>query len=136
MKLARFKTIFLGLAILAAVVGLSSLLVSSMLTRGAVFAQLAQENEAAELFGDASQRTLIGSPQTFLPLAPQAFFEGTGDEGARLLNDSYLRQNNIYPIQVKTVEFLRNLTVLVCAVGGVLMLLLWQFASRQRVLKT
>jgi hypothetical protein len=129
MKLARFKTVFLVLAILAGVVGLGSFLTSSLLTRDAVFAQLAQKNEAAELFGDGG-KTLIGSPQNFLALAPQAFFEGTGEAGAKLLNDTYLRENNIYPIQVKTVEFFRNLIVLVCLVGGGLMLVLWRFASR------
>jgi hypothetical protein len=130
MKLARFKTVFLVLAVLAGVVGLGSVLAASLLTRNAVYAQLAQKNEAAELFGDTSQKTLIGSPQTFLALDPQAFFEGTGENGAKLLNDLYLKENNIYPIQVKTVEFFRNLTVLVCVVGGALMLLLWQLARR------
>jgi hypothetical protein len=130
MKLRRFKTVFLGLAILAGVVGLGSVLTSSLLTRGAVYAQLALKNEAAELFGDSSPKTLIGSPQNFLALAPQAFFEGTGENGAKLLNDSYLKENNIYPIQVKTVEFFRNVIVLVCAVGGALMLILWQLARR------
>jgi hypothetical protein len=130
MKLTRFKTVFLGLALMAGVVGLGSVLTSSLLTRNAVYAQLALKNEAAELFGDNSQKTLIGSPQVFLALAPQAFFEGTGENGAKLLNDSYLKQNNIYPIQVKTVEFVRNVIVLVCAVGGALMLGLWQLARR------
>ncbi|MFN3267154.1 MAG: hypothetical protein ACK41E_10000 [Deinococcales bacterium] len=135
MKLVRFKTVFLALAILAAVVGLGSLLVSSILTRGAVFAQLAQENEAAELFGDTSQKILIGSPQNFLALAPEAFFEGKGDQDARLINSDYLRENNIYPIQVKTVEFFRNLTLLVSAVGGALMLVLWRLAQRKSVVR-
>jgi hypothetical protein len=130
MKLTRFKTVFLGLAILAGAVGLITVVATSLLTRDAVFAQLAQKNEAAELFGDTSQKTLIGSPQNFLALTPQAFFEGTGDNGARLLNDLYLKENNIYPIQVKTVEFFRNVIVLVCAIGGALMLMLWQLARR------
>jgi hypothetical protein len=130
MKLSRFKTIFLVLAVLAGVVGLGSVFAATLLTRGAVYAQLAQKNEAAELFGDTSQKTLIGSPQNFLALAPQAFFEGTGENGAKLLNDLYLKEKNIYPIQVKTVEFFRNLTVLVCVVGGALMLVLWQLARR------
>ena len=130
MKLSRFKTVFLALAIAAGVVGVGSLLTSSLLTRNAVFAQLAIKQEAAELFGDGAREVLIGNPQTFLALDARAFLDGTGENGAKLINDTYLRENNIYPIQVKTVEFLRNLIVLVCLVGGALMLVLWRVASR------
>jgi hypothetical protein len=130
MKLTRFKTVFLVLAIAAAVVGVGSLLTSVVLTRNAVFAQLAIKQEAAELFGDGAKEVLIGNPQNFLALDPNAYLEGTGENGAKLINDTYLRENNIYPIQVKTVEFLRNLIGLICLVGGGLMLFLWRFASR------
>jgi hypothetical protein len=135
MKLARFRTAFLVLSIVAGVVGLGSVLTSSLLTRDAVLAQLAIEQEAAELFADGQKEVLIGNPQVFLALDAKAYLEGTGDNGAKLLNDTYLRENNIYPVQVKTVEFIRNLVVLICVAGGVVMLALWRFASRPNVLR-
>lgn len=138
MTLARFKTVFLGLAIVAMVLVIGSLIVSGVLTSNAVFAQRAEKLEAAELFGDTQQRVLIGSPQNFLALDAKAFMEGTGDQGAKLLNDTYLRENNIYPIQVKTVEFFRNATVLASILGGGLMLLLWWLGHRssQKIQRT
>lgn len=133
MILARFKKVFLGLAITAVVFIVGSLVATSLLTRNAVFAQRAEKLEAAELFGDTQQRVLIGSPQTFLPLDAKAFLDGTGDNGAKLLNDSYLREKNIYPVQVKTVEFFRNAIILASILGGALMLLLWWLGHRSSV---
>ncbi len=133
MILARFKKVFLGLAITAVVFIVGSLVATSLLTRNAVFAQRAEKLEAAELFGDTQQRVLIGSPQTFLPLDAKAFLDGTGDNGAKLLNDSYLREKNIYPVQVKTVEFFRNAIILASILGGALMFLLWWLGHRSSV---
>ncbi len=128
--MARFKTVFLVLTILAALLAIGSVVASSILTSNAVFAQRAEKSDAAELFGDSTQQVLIGSPQKFLALDPKVFLEGTGDQGAKLLNDVYLRENNIYPIQVKTVEFFRNITLLACLLGGALMFGLWRLANR------
>jgi hypothetical protein len=130
MNLVRFKTVFLSLAILAVLILIGSQITSGILTRDAVFAQRAEKLEAAELFGDTQEQVLIGSPQKFLALDPKAFMEGTGDQGAKLINDVYLRENNIYPIQVKTVEFFRDLTLLACLLGGGLMFGLWLLANR------
>lgn len=128
--MARFKTVFLVLAILAGVLGIGSVVASSLLTRNAVYAQRAEKLEAAELFGDNQQNTLIGNPQIFLALPEKAFMEGTGDKGAKLIDETYLKQNNIYPIQVKTVEFIRNVLLVISLLGGLLMLFLWRTASR------
>ena len=132
MKLAKFKIVFLSLALLAVVLALGGVIASSILTRDAVFAQRAEKLEAAELFGDSGERLLLGSPQKFLALDAKAFLDGTGDQGAKLLNDVYLRENKIYPIQVKTVEFFRNITLLACLLGGGLMFGLWLLANRSK----
>ena len=136
MRLARFKTVFLGLTLLAGLLAIGSVVASSILTDKAVFAQLAEKSETAELFGDSQEQILIGSPQKFLALDPKVFLEGTGDQGAKLINDSYLRENKIYPVQVKTVEFFRNVILLVCLLGGALMFGLWRLAYRSSLVRS
>jgi hypothetical protein len=46
------------------------------------------------------------------------------------VNEKYLRENNIYPLQVKTVEFFRNIVALVAGLGAALMGWLWSRAVR------
>jgi hypothetical protein len=130
MKLARFKTIFFALAILAGVLLVGSLVASSLLLRGSVYAQLAERLEAAELFGESQNNVYIGSPQKFLAFPPEAYLQGIGEQGAQLINNAYLKQNGIYPFQVKTVEFIRNIIAICSLLGGMLMLLLWATANR------
>jgi hypothetical protein len=128
MKLERFKPIFVALAVLGIVVLIGSFAVSSLITQGAVLVQRIEPNEAASLFGDSSSPgTSIGSPQIMVIRDEKAFLEGQGENGARFVNDNYLRQNNIYPLQVKTVEFFRNVTAFVAGLGTLLMvgLLAW-----------
>ncbi len=130
MKLVRFKTTFFVLAILAGVLLLGSLLASSLLLRGSIYAQLAEKLEAAELFGDSQSNIYIGSPQKFLALPAQAYMQGTGEKGAQLIDNTYLKQKGIYPYQVKTIEFIRNVIAVCSILGGALMLYLWTRAKR------
>ncbi len=130
MKLVRFKTTFLTLAILAGIFLIGSLVASSLLTRNSVYAQLAEKLEAAELFGDSQSNVYIGGPQQFIALPSQAFMQGLGEKGAQLIDNTYLRENGIYPFQVKTVEFIRNVVAICSLLGGALMLFLWNKAKR------
>jgi hypothetical protein len=130
MKLVRFKTTFFALAILAGFLLIGSLVASSILLRGSVYAQLAEKLEAAELFGETQNNVYIGSPQKFLAFPAQAYMQGIGEKGAQLVDNIYLRQNGIYPFQVKTIEFIRNVIAICSLLGGALMLVLWSRASR------
>ena len=42
-------------------------------------------------------------------------------QGERFANMKYLNDKNIYPLQVKTIEFFRNITALIAALGGFIM---------------
>ena len=130
MSLVRFKTTFFALAILAGVLLVGSLVASSLLLRGSIYAQLAEKLEAAELFGENQSNVYIGSPQKFLALPSQAYMQGIGEKGAQLIDNVYLKQNGIYPFQVKTVEFIRNVIAICSLLGGILMLYLWAKANR------
>jgi hypothetical protein len=57
----------------------------------------------------------IGSPQLMIIDDPKAFLEGTGTGGARLVNDVYLRQQGIYPLQLQTVGFVTGMARLALA---------------------
>jgi hypothetical protein len=130
MKLERFKTLFQILTILAVVVFIGSFVVSSVLTQGAVLAQRIEPSAASSLFADGGSGTPIGSPQVVVIRDEAAFLEGSAEGGARLVNEQYLRENSIYPLQVKTVEFFRNIVALVAGLGAVLMGWLWSRAAR------
>ncbi len=131
MRLERFKTVFASLSILGFVVILASFLISGLMTRGAVLAQRIEPNEAASLFGDSSgPGTPIGSPQWVVIRDEKAFLEGQSADGARFVNEEYLIENKIYPLQVKTVEFFRNVTAVVAVLGVLVMASLWLMATR------
>lgn len=130
MKLIRFKTTFFALAILAGFLLVGNLVASSLLLRNSVYAQLAEKLEAAELFGENQSNVYIGSPQKFLALPTQAYMQGVGEKGAQLIDNVYLKQNGIYPFQVKTIEFIRNVVAICSILGGALMLYLWAKANR------
>jgi hypothetical protein len=131
-KLERFKTVFQALTIVALVVLVASFVASSVLTQGAVLAQRVEPSEASSLFADDTPGTLIGSPQRIVIRDDKAFLEGSASGGARFVNEKYLRENNLYPLQVKTVEFFRNIVAFVAGLGAVLMGVLW-WRSQPRV---
>jgi hypothetical protein len=128
--LRRFRTVLGILAIVAVVVVAGSFIVSAIWTGPAVLAQRIEPKDAAaaSLFGDDgsnSPGTAIGSPQRFIVTDAQAFLEGTGPSGERYLNEKYLREQNIYPLQAKTIEFFRDVTALVAGAAALLLAGLW-----------
>jgi hypothetical protein len=127
----RLKRVWLGLAVLAAVVLVGSFLTSSLITRNAVLAQRieAVTPEFAAILGlpAGSKGNLVGSPQWLIINDPKALLE-KDPNGVQLVSESYLRENKIYPLQVITIEFFRNLVAAVAFCGLGLMLLLYRLA--------
>jgi hypothetical protein len=124
LKLARAFTI------LATCVG--AWVTALVLENRAVLAQRVEPHpkELAELLGEAG--TPIGSPQRLIIFDERAFLEGTNPDGSRLVSEQYLTQNNIYPLQFKTVEFMRNAFMIGSGIAAVLLGLLWWRLSRPR----
>ncbi len=125
------------LAVLALVVCIASFVVAGVLSNGSSLVQLIQPEDAAvaglfveETPGEPAG-TKIGSPQIMVIRDQEAFLEGTGTQGERFVSQKYLEEKQIYPLQVKTIVFFRNITILISALGAVLMGGLW-FWSRSR----
>jgi hypothetical protein len=53
----------------------------------------------------------------------------TSENGLRFVNDKYLQDNKIYPLQALTVEFFRNITAFIAALGSLIMFGLWRFSK-------
>lgn len=121
----QLPNILLSLTVTAILVTISSIAIAAFVTRDAQLVQLVQPDEigVASLFADSSAApgTPIGSPQTMIISDPNAFIFGVGSSGEKYVNDVYLKTNNIYPLQVKTVNFLRDLIAWIAGVGAVLM---------------
>jgi hypothetical protein len=130
--LSRLRPLWLGLAIFGVVVFVASFVISSVMTQNAVLAQRieVQETGVAALFGTENEvGKPIGSPQRLIINDPKAFLEKTGENGLRYVNDKYLQENKIYPLQVLTVEFFRNITAFIAALGSAIMFGLYRFTK-------
>lgn len=91
-------------------------------------AQLVQRVEidkgAADLFGDASAAYRpIGSPQMLIIDDEKAFVDGAGDDNARMVDEGYLTEHKIYPLQLRTVDFVTRWTRIGCGLSFVCALL-------------
>ena len=121
----KLPAILLGLIITAILVTISSFIVALFVSQDAQLVQLVQPDEAGlnSLFADSSgvPGTAIGSPQTMIISDPKAFMDGTGSGGEKFVNDAYLKANNIYPLQVKTVNFFRDSVAWVAGIGALLL---------------
>ncbi|WP_102128435.1 hypothetical protein [Deinococcus planocerae] len=117
------------LALLSLVALLLSFAVSAFLTRDVALVQRVEPNAAASLFGDAdSPGTPIGSPQLLIVRDPAAFLPGEGEGGVRFVSEPYLRERGLYPLQVKTVELVRNLVALGSGLAALVFGGLWLWA--------
>lgn len=128
----RLALVLMVLALITAAVSVTG---ASLLTRGAQLVQRVEpaDEASAALFGDADQGTLIGSPQLLIVRDEAAFLpEGTVN-GARLVNEKYLRERNIYPLQAKSVWFVRNLLLLTSLALFALGTVSWLIARRRNV---
>jgi hypothetical protein len=121
----KLPTILLVLIVTAIFAIISSFIVAGFVSRDAQLVQLVQPDEAGlnSLFADSSgvPGTAIGSPQTMIISDPKAFMEGTGSSGEKYVNDTYLKAKNIYPLQVKTVNFFRDSVAWIAGIGALLL---------------
>ena len=109
--LPRSAFVLMVLALLVAAVSLAG---AELMARNAQLVQrVAPNSEAgAALFGPSGEGTQIGSPQLLIVHDEGAFLPGIGVDGARLVSEQYLREREIYPLQAKTVWFVRNMLLL------------------------
>lgn len=130
--LARFRRPLGVLALLCVLALLLTLLTGWWYGRGAQLVQLVTPSSAAasSLFGDSGPGTLIGSPQQMVIRDPGAFLEGSTAEGARYVSDTYLKAQNIYPLQLKTVRFVEMAVAAGFAVALLIFGGLWLLARR------
>ncbi len=122
----------------------------------AVLCQRVEPSAESALFGEVG--TKIGSPQMVIVSDPKAFLSsslegsappsaspsplegeglpGSGRDGvgggARLLNERYLRENGIYPLQLRTVRFFAYWTRIGCAAAAILAVLALFWIRRPR----
>lgn len=126
------RRVLAGAAVLGVLVIVATWIATAALASNALLVQRVepQASGLASLFGTSGPGTLIGSPQRVLPLDERAFLPGATPDGARFVNEAYLRDNGLYPLQVKTLEFVRDVTT---AVGGAViaaLLLAWWWLGR------
>jgi len=98
----------------------------------AVLTQRVQVDAAgAALFGDGI--TPIGSPQLMIIDDPNAAVDlPNSKDGIRRVNDAYLQQHHIYPLQLKTVDYALH-WALIFLVAGILVGALTVFLTRRRL---
>ena len=109
--------------------------IGSWYGRDAQLIQLVQPTTQAEsdLFGDTSTTpgTPIGQPQMMIVRDQGAFLPATGENGLRYVDESYLKELGLYPLQLKTVNFFRNaMTLSFLALAA--LLAAWHLWQRRR----
>ena len=124
------------LAVLCAVGLVGTFVRANSLTAKAELTQRIKpyDKDTAALTGDVG--TPIGDSQDMIIDDPAAFLPGKGDKGQRLVNDDYLQQHEIYPLQAKTVNYVAGLAKLGFAGGLVLAVSAGLFASRRLATRT
>lgn len=95
------------LAVLALVSIIVTFPVEGSFASKAKLIQRVEKNEGASLFGD--EGTKIGSPQQMIIEDPKAFIGEPDAEGVYQVDDKYLKDNNIPPLQLKTVSFVLSM---------------------------
>jgi hypothetical protein len=116
---------------LLSVVGLVVVLaVSAFLESKSALAQRVEPHspELAAVLGETGLP--IGSPQRLVILDEKMVLE-TKPDGSKVVSETYLTQNNIYPLQWQTVEFVRNIALLALTAKMLLgLFVMWRFAPR------
>ena len=106
-------TLFKNVA--GAATGLAALLLVATLLASAWFSNRAErvqrvvphDEATAALLGEVG--TPVGRPDDYIIFDENAFLAETAADGARLVSEPFLEENGVYPLQLKTVAFLRNL---------------------------
>lgn len=121
----------LGLVVivLAVLTAAGSVAATSFYRSKSVLVQRVQKDEAADLFGEAG--TPIGSPQPMIIEDEKAFLPQPGENGVKLVDDGYLQKHNIYPLQMKTVEFVARQVQFGTVAGLIVGILLFLVGRRK-----
>ncbi len=131
--LSRFRQWFAALSVLA----LSALVLTLgattyLLSQGQMVQLVVPEAASANaLFGGNGPGTLIGSPQNIIIRDSGAFLEGAAADGSRYVSDPYLKAQGLYPLQVKTVQFIGTIVSLAALTAAVVFGLLWWWSRSQ-----
>lgn len=89
------------------------------------------DQATADLLGEVG--TPIGSPQRMIVSDQRAFLPGKGEQGERFVNDDYLKEHDVYPLQAKTVGYVGGLVKLgLAGIALVGFLAAWWFGRRER----
>jgi hypothetical protein len=128
-KVARWAGIAIAILGLVGLVTLPSIR-DSYKTRAVLTQRVQVDKAGASLFGDGT--TPIGSPQFMIIDDPKAIVDQPkSNTGPRQVDDAYLQQHHIYPLQLKTVDFTLHLAQ-TALIAGVVFGLLVAFFSRPK----
>jgi len=131
----RIQVLVSALGVLGILAAGMAMIVAQSFASKAQLVQIVKPDAAeAALFGD-SAGTPIGSPQEMIISDAKAFLPGEGKDGAKLVNDDYLKKNGIYPLQLQTVRFVSNIVLLVGGGLGVLGIAIGWFLRRRLLAK-
>ena len=132
--LVRFRRWFAVLGLLALAVVALALGTAAYLSSQGQRVQLVvpQAASTSALFGDSGPGTLIGTPQNIIIRDSGAFLAGAAPDGSRYVSDTYLKAQGLYPLQVKTVQFVGSLVSLAALAAALVFGLLWWWSRRQR----
>lgn len=125
MKVLR---VFGILAMVAGLIGIPiSYLVETNYSGRAKLIQRIESNPGADLFGDAG--TPIGSPQKLIIDDPKAFVGEKSADGAELVDEAYLKEHSIYPLQLQTVSYVTRISRWAALAALIIGALVWLFAG-------
>jgi len=96
------KKLFLAIAVLCLLGFIATFPVQSSFRGKAKLIQRVEKSAGSDLFGD--EGTPIGEPTEYVIEDPKAFI-GEPANGVYKVDESYLKQNDPHPLQLKTVDF-------------------------------
>lgn len=84
--------------------------------------QLVEPSNEAALFGEIGEK--IGSPQMYVVFDQKAVLPSPEGEQTKFLNNTYLKQHGLYPLQMKTVSYLVGIVRIALGIAFLLALAL------------
>lgn len=103
----------------------------SFASRAELIQRVEVDKVGGELFG-ISEPTPIGSPQEMIISDPAAFLPDQGQGKVKRVNEAYLREHGIYPLQLKTVDFAVSKVRIGCLAAAVIAFLSSYWLSHRR----
>lgn len=116
MKILKILSLVAAIASVLAFVG--SFPVEQSYASRAKLVQRVLKNDQAGLFGDLGE--MVGSPQMLIIDDGKAFIGGADDTGLYNVDERYLRDKKIYPLQLQTVQFVAGNVRLASSVAFIL----------------